>query len=52
MNLLLTLLVIVLVAWAAFWIIDKAIPGTPNTIAKVIVAVIALAALLTNSGLV
>ena len=50
--LLITVLVIVLVAWACFWVIDRAIPGrTPSLIAKAIVGILALVALLTQSGL-
>lgn len=53
MNILLTLLIIAVAVFIAFWIIDKAAPtGTINMIAKVVVGVIALAALLTNAQLV
>lgn len=50
--LLLTLLVILAVAWGCFWLVDASgIPHPINMIAKVIIALIAIVALLTKSGL-
>jgi uncharacterized membrane protein (DUF441 family) len=47
MNLIITVLVILLVAWAAFWVIDRmGLTGTPQLIARVVVGLIALVALL------
>jgi glucan phosphoethanolaminetransferase (alkaline phosphatase superfamily) len=52
LPLLIALVVIILVAWACFWLIDSSgIPHPINMIAKVIVALIAVVALLTKSGL-
>ncbi len=52
LHLLLVVLLIILIAYAAFWIIDRA--GTPhpfNMILKLIVGAIALVALLQKTGL-
>lgn len=52
MELLLAILVIALVAFIAFWIVDQmSIPNPINMIVKIIIGVIALFALLTKSGL-
>ena len=53
MALLIAILVIFLIAWACFWIIDSTgIPYPINTIAKVIIGIIAIVALLTKAGLI
>ena len=51
-TLLISVLVIVVVAWAAFWIIDRmGLTGTPRTIARIVVGVLALLALAQVLGL-
>lgn len=52
LHVLITILIIVAVAYAAFWIIDRA--GTPhpiNMVLKLLVGAIALIALLQRTGL-
>lgn len=52
MNILIAVLVIVVVAWAAFWIIDRmGLTGTPRLIARIVVGVLALIALANAVGL-
>jgi hypothetical protein len=51
-NILIGVLIIVVVAWAAFWIIDRmGLMGTPRLIARIVVGVIALIALAKVVGL-
>jgi len=50
-HLLILVLVILLVAFAAFWLVDKiGLPSPMNWIARAIVALIALLVLLTRAG--
>ena len=52
MNILIAVLVIVVVAWAAFWVIDRmGLRGTPQLIARIVVGVLALIALANAVGL-
>jgi hypothetical protein len=52
-NILIAVLVIVVVAWAAFWIIDRmGLRGTPQLIARIVVGVLALIALANAVGLI
>lgn len=52
MNILIAVLVIVVVAWAAFWVIDRmGLRGTPQLIARIVVGVLALIALAQAVGL-
>lgn len=47
LNLILMIALILLAAWAAFWVIDRmGLTGTPNLIARVVVGLVALVALL------
>lgn len=50
-SLLLTVVIILAVAYGAFWIIDRSFPAPINMIAKLIVGVIALVVLLQKTGL-
>ncbi|MDP8916919.1 MAG: hypothetical protein M3M95_06935 [Pseudomonadota bacterium] len=53
MNILIAVLVIVVVAWAAFWIIDRmGLRGAPQLIARIVVGVLALIALAKVVGLI
>ena len=53
MSILLTILVIFLVAFIAFWLVDAMrVPDPINMVLKIVIGVIALVALLTKSGLV
>lgn len=47
---LLAILIIVVVAWACFWVIDNAFPPPLHLIAKLIVGILALAAILPYLG--
>lgn len=50
-HLLIVVLVILLVAFAAFWLVDRiGLPSPMNWIARAIVALIALLVLLTRAG--
>lgn len=50
-HLLIVVLVILLVAFAAFWLVDKiGLPSPMNWIARAIVALIALLVLLSRAG--
>ena len=52
MNILITVLIIVLVAAAAFWVVGKmGLTGTPALIARVVIGVLALIALANAVGL-
>ena len=52
-NILIGVVVIVVVAWAAFWIIDRmGLVGTPRLIARIVVGVLALIALANVIGLI
>lgn len=50
-HILIVVLVVLLVAFAAFWLVDKiGLPSPMNWIARAIVALIALLVLLTKAG--
>jgi hypothetical protein len=52
MNVLITVLIIVIVAAAAFWVVGKmGLTGTPALIARIVIGVLALVALANAVGL-
>jgi hypothetical protein len=52
MNVLITVLIIVIVAAAAFWVVGKmGLTGTPALIARIVIGVLALIALANAVGL-
>jgi hypothetical protein len=50
-SILVLVLIVLVVAYGCFWLIDRSLTGSANQLAKIVVGIIALVVLLTRSGL-